>query len=88
LPYFKKKEYQQQGTSKNTISLATMSKYHQALEQKMQIISVNVGLPRQVIWKGKPVSTGIFKEPINERVMVRSLNLDVMDRQISPFMVD
>ncbi|HZG40399.1 MAG TPA: MOSC domain-containing protein [Nodosilinea sp.] len=42
----------------------------------MQIISVNVGLPRQVIWKGKPVSTGIFKEPINERVMVRSLNLD------------
>lgn len=42
----------------------------------MQIISVNVGLPRQVIWKGKPVSTGIFKEPVNERVMVRSLNLE------------
>ncbi len=42
----------------------------------MQIISVNVGLPRQVIWKGKPVSTGIFKEPVHERVMVRSLNLE------------
>lgn len=42
----------------------------------MKIISVNVGLPREVNWKGKTVSTGIFKEPINDRVMVRSLNLD------------
>jgi MOSC domain-containing protein YiiM len=43
---------------------------------KMKIIKLNVGLPREVIWKGKTVSTGISKEPINERVMVRSLNLD------------
>ncbi|WP_404790695.1 MOSC domain-containing protein [Altericista sp. CCNU0014] len=42
----------------------------------MKLISVNVGLPRQVTWKGKIVSTGIFKEPVNDRVMVRSLNLD------------
>jgi MOSC domain-containing protein YiiM len=42
----------------------------------MKLISVNVGLPREVTWKGKTVSTGIFKEPVNERVMVRSLNLD------------
>jgi MOSC domain-containing protein YiiM len=42
----------------------------------MQLISVNVGLPREVIWKGKTVSTGIFKEPVSDRVMVRSLNLD------------
>ncbi|MGL4622144.1 MAG: MOSC domain-containing protein [Chroococcidiopsis sp.] len=41
----------------------------------MKLISVNVGLPRQVTWKGKIVSTGIFKEPVNDRVMVRSLNL-------------
>ncbi|MBD2157282.1 MOSC domain-containing protein [Leptolyngbya sp. FACHB-16] len=46
----------------------------------MQLISVNVGLPREVNWKGKTVSTGIFKEPVNARVMVRSLNLDG-DRQ-------
>ncbi|WP_313934862.1 MOSC domain-containing protein [Nostoc sp. FACHB-152] len=31
-------------------------------------------------WKGKPVRTGIFKEPVNSRVMVRELNLDG-DRQ-------
>lgn len=41
----------------------------------MKLISVNVGLPRQVTWKGKIFSTGIFKEPVNDRVMVRSLNL-------------
>ncbi|MBD2037888.1 MOSC domain-containing protein [Leptolyngbya sp. FACHB-321] len=42
----------------------------------MKIVSVNVGLPREVTWKGKTVSTGIFKAPVSDRVMVRSLNLD------------
>jgi MOSC domain-containing protein YiiM len=42
----------------------------------MKLISVNVGLPREVTWKGKTVSTGIFKEPVSDQVMVRSLNLD------------
>ena len=46
----------------------------------MKLICVNVGLPREVTWKGKTVTTGIFKEPVSERVMVRSLNLDG-DRQ-------
>ncbi|MEH2446314.1 MAG: MOSC domain-containing protein [Nostoc sp.] len=42
----------------------------------MKLVSVNVGLPREVTWKGKPARTGIFKEPINSRVMVRELNLE------------
>ena len=42
----------------------------------MKLISVNVGLPREVTWKGKTVTTGIFKEPVSKRVMMRSLNLD------------
>jgi MOSC domain-containing protein YiiM len=42
----------------------------------MQLISVNVGLPREVAWKGRTASTGIFKEPVSDRVMVRSLNLE------------
>lgn len=45
----------------------------------MKLISVNVGLPRLVI-RGETVSTGIFKEPIAGRVMLRTLNLDG-DRQ-------
>lgn len=46
----------------------------------MKIISVNVGLPREVKWKGKSVATGIFKQPVTGRVVMRSLNLDG-DRQ-------
>ena len=42
----------------------------------MKLISVSVGLPRQVSWKGKPVMTAIFKQPIQNRVMLRSRNLD------------
>src|SRR6478672_3388508 len=42
----------------------------------MKILSVNVGFPREVIWQGKLVTTGIFKEPVQGRVMMRRLNLD------------
>jgi MOSC domain-containing protein YiiM len=46
----------------------------------MKLISINVGLPRIVTVNGDPVSTGIFKEPVAGRVMLRTLNLDG-DRQ-------
>ena len=46
----------------------------------MRLVSVNVGLPREVAWKGGSVSTGIFKEPVQGRVVLRRLNLDG-DRQ-------
>jgi MOSC domain-containing protein YiiM len=45
-----------------------------------KIISVNVGLPREVLWHGHAVTTGIFKEPVQKRVFLRKLNLDG-DRQ-------
>jgi MOSC domain-containing protein YiiM len=46
----------------------------------MKLISVNVGLPRVVMSNSEPVSTGIFKEPVAGRVILRTLNLDG-DRQ-------
>jgi MOSC domain-containing protein YiiM len=46
----------------------------------MRVVSVNVGLPREVRWRGKTVTTGIFKEPVAGRVPLRTLNLDG-DRQ-------
>lgn len=49
-------------------------------ESSMRVVSVNVGLPHEVVWKGKTVLTGIFKEPVEGRVAVRQLNLDG-DRQ-------
>ncbi len=42
----------------------------------MRVISINLGFPREVAWKGKTVTTGIFKEPIEGRVRLRSLNFD------------
>jgi len=42
----------------------------------MRILSVNVGLPREIEWRGKIVRTSIFKEPVSGGVQVRRLNLD------------
>lgn len=46
----------------------------------MKLVSVNRGLPRNVLWHGNPVSTGIFKDPVEGRVALRKLNLEG-DRQ-------
>lgn len=46
----------------------------------MKVVSVNVGLPREVVWHGRSVITGIFKQPVQGRIALRKLNLDG-DRQ-------
>jgi MOSC domain-containing protein YiiM len=46
----------------------------------MKLVSVNTGMPREVSWHGRIVTTGIFKEPSGGRVVLRKLNLDG-DRQ-------
>src|SRR3954463_10509119 len=40
------------------------------------LVSVNVGLPRDIEWKGRTVHTGIWKEPVNGRCRVGLLNLE------------
>ena len=42
----------------------------------MRLLSVNVSLPEEVTHGRRTVATGIFKEPVNGRVMLRRLNLD------------
>jgi MOSC domain-containing protein YiiM len=46
----------------------------------MKVLSVNVALPRLIVWKGQTVNTGIFKKPVAGPVMMRTLDLDG-DRQ-------
>jgi MOSC domain-containing protein YiiM len=41
-----------------------------------RVVSVNVGLPRPVLWRGETVLTGIFKEPVDGPVRVAGINLD------------
>jgi len=40
----------------------------------MKIVSVNVGRPREIEWKGKTIRTSIFKEPVQGRVRLEALN--------------
>ncbi len=42
----------------------------------MKLLSVNVSLPKEVEHGSETVSTGIFKEPVADRVMLRTSNLD------------
>ncbi|HTU42725.1 MAG TPA: MOSC and FAD-binding oxidoreductase domain-containing protein [Candidatus Aquilonibacter sp.] len=41
-----------------------------------RLLSVNVGLPRDVTWNGKTVRTAIWKSPVTGRRMVRKLDID------------
>lgn len=46
----------------------------------LHLVSLNVGLPRQVTWRRRSVLTGIFKDPVSGPIVARRLNLDG-DRQ-------
>ena len=41
-----------------------------------RLLSLNVGLPRDIAWQGRTVHTGIWKEPVQGRRMARRLNID------------
>jgi MOSC domain-containing protein YiiM len=47
---------------------------------EIKLVSVNVGLRRDVIWHGRTVTTVISKHPVEGRVALRRVNLDG-DRQ-------
>ena len=42
----------------------------------MKLLSVNVSLPKEVPYNGKTITTGIFKEPLDGRVMVYTINVE------------
>ena len=41
-----------------------------------RLLSINVGLPRDIAWKGQNVHTAIWKQPVPGRIAVRRLNLE------------
>jgi MOSC domain-containing protein YiiM len=44
--------------------------------EPMKLLSVNVGLPREIEWRGQLVRTSIFKAPVPGRVRVSAFNLE------------
>ena len=47
-----------------------------------RLLSVNVGLPKDVAWQGHTVHTGIWKQSVDGPRMVRRLNIDGDGRAI------
>jgi ferredoxin-NADP reductase/MOSC domain-containing protein YiiM len=47
-----------------------------AEQQVGTLLSLNVGLPRDVTWHGRTVHTGVWKKPVDGPRMVRRLNID------------
>ena len=41
-----------------------------------RLLSVNVGHPREIAWRGKTVCTSVWKAPVQGRRLVRRLNVD------------
>lgn len=41
-----------------------------------RLVSVNVGLPRDLAWRGETVRSAIWKQPVQDRRMVRRLNVE------------
>jgi ferredoxin-NADP reductase/MOSC domain-containing protein YiiM len=44
--------------------------------QRPVLLSVNVGMPRDVAWQGRTVHTGVWKHAVTGPAMVRRLNID------------
>ena len=42
----------------------------------MKLLSLQVGRPRTVRWRGKAVTTGIYKQPVEGRLMLKLFNLE------------
>jgi len=41
-----------------------------------RLLSVNVGFPRDIVWKGRTVHTGVWKSPVAGRCRVGRMNLE------------
>jgi MOSC domain-containing protein YiiM len=46
------------------------------MEDRLKVVSLSVGLPREVEWEGNTVLTSIFKEPVERRLRVSYLNFE------------
>ena len=50
--------------------------YAGAVAEAGTLVSLNVGMPKDVSWRGRTVFTGVFKDPVDGPRRVRRLNVD------------
>jgi ferredoxin-NADP reductase/MOSC domain-containing protein YiiM len=60
------------------VAIAQQTEWPKAKEVQMtaRLLSVNVGLPREITWHGKTIRTAIWKDPVHGKRMVRRLNIE------------
>src|SRR5690349_17479627 len=63
-------------TSLITLTASPRRPSVERVSQTARLLSVNVGLPRDIAWKGRTVHTAIWKDPVAGRRLVRRLNID------------
>ena len=72
--------YQTTAPASDFVTIATKSQLSVPCkvvrDDRRGLVSVNVGMPTDVAWRGKTVHTGIYKNPVAGPVMVRRLNID------------
>jgi ferredoxin-NADP reductase/MOSC domain-containing protein YiiM len=59
-----------------SVTPATTAKTADSSPGTPVLVSVNVGMPRDVAWQGKTVHTGVWKHPVPGPMMARRLNID------------
>ena len=69
------------GQSNAGLSTAAQMRLHAAscdveMKTMARLLSLNVGLPRDIEWQGKTVHTAVWKAPVQGRRMARRLNID------------
>src|SRR5580698_9906115 len=63
-------------TARSPLAKFSIFTSRQKRSDMARLLSVNVGLPRDIAWRGRTVHTGIWKNPVAGRCRVRRLNLD------------
>ena len=56
--------------------MSSKSRQAESAQAVGTLVSVNVGMPKDVSWQGKTVFTGVFKDPVTGPRRVRKLNVD------------
>ena len=59
-----------------TIASVPQTRGAQSNESVGTLVSLNVGMPKDVSWQGRTVFTGVFKDPVSGPRRVRRLNID------------
>jgi ferredoxin-NADP reductase/MOSC domain-containing protein YiiM/ferredoxin len=59
-----------------TVSQMTRRRHGKRMQRMARLLSVNVGLPRDIEWNGRTVHTGIWKDPVPGRRRVGRLNVE------------